>query len=297
MDTGMFISIIKRLVQSIRLFFEIVGIIQIILLLVGGGVVTGAGIIAALQNVPIIIPIALLVIGIGVLAYATIKTIYRYRLWRNLKSVPELDNVLAKAWDIHIHIGKLHNVVIKQNRRKNIKTKTRNILARKYLETVGISLGDLANGINPDGTFTKKLYRKIRRFYGLKQGNYSTVLPHLKEYGRLLNKAKLGLRDTMRAGTEYDDLKNEFMKSQLQLNIPSETIDDINNLPELSYGLYSASVGANLVHEGRSWYKNVPDNWIKQTEETKDALDAAYLKATMWVKNRVKLAMFKAEMK
>lgn len=296
MDMEMFIAVIKRLVQAIRLFFEIVGIIQIILWLIGGSAVIG-GVIALLQKVPTIVPIALLVIGIGAVAYATMRTIYRYRLWNNLKNITEFDDVMRKALAIHIRTRELHDVVIEQNRRKNIKTKIRETLARKYLETLGISLSDLANGINADGLFTKKLYGKIRKFYGLKQGDYFALLPYLKDYGRLLNKSKLGLRDILQGDIKYQQLKNEFMELQVGLNIPSKAISAINNLPELSYGLYSASIGANFAHEGRTWYKHVPDSWIKQKEEAKSMLDTAYLKATMWVKNRVKRAMFEEALK
>lgn len=290
------IAVIKRLGQAIRLFFEIIGIIQTILWLVGGGVVIG-GVIALLQEVPIIVPILLLTVGIGAFVYATVKTIYRYRVWNSLKSIPELDDVMKKALDIHIRIGELHDMVIEQNRRKNIKHRTREALAKKYLETIGISLSELAKGVNPDGTFTKKIYRKIRRFYRLKEGDYSTALRPLKGYGRLLSKAKLGLWNTLQGDTKCEQLKNEFMGLQLRLSIPSETIDDINSLPELSYGLYSLSVGVNLIHEGRTWYKHVPDNWIKQKEEAKGMVDIAYLKATMWVKSRVRRAMFKESQK
>lgn len=297
MDMGIFLTIIKRLVRAIRLFFEVLGIIQTILWLVGGGVVTTAGVVASLQNVPTIIPIALLIMGVGVLVYATVRTIHRYRLWNALESIPALDNVMGKALDIHICVGKLHDEVIKQNRRKNIKTKLRQTLAKKYLETVGISLRDLVAGVNPDGTFTTKLYRKIRRFYGLKEGDYSTVLPHLKGYGRLLDKAKLGLKDAIQASTDYDQAKNEFMKSQLHLSVPSEIVGHINALPELSYGLYSASIGANLAHEGRDWYKDVPDSWIEQRDEAKSMLDTAYMKAAMWAKERARRAMFKESLR
>lgn len=258
---------------------------------------TGAGIIALLQEVPIFVPIILLVLGIGIFVFATIKTVYRYRLWNNLKSIPELDSVMEKALDIHIHIGQLHDEAVKQNRRKIIKTKLRETLAKKYLETVGITLNDLATGINPDGTFTKRLYRKIRKFYDLKEGDYFTALPHLKGYGRLLDKAKLGLRNAIRADTEYEPLINEFMKLQLQLNVPSKTVNAINNLPELSYGLYSASIGVNLAHEGRAWYKNVPDSWIQRKDETDSVVGTAYLKATMWVKNQARQAIFRETMK
>lgn len=293
----MVIGIIKRLVQSVRLFFEIVGIIQIILYLIGSGVVTAVVIIESLQKVPIIVPIALVILGIGVFVFAMIKTVYRYRLWSNLRVIPELDDVLAKALDIHIRIGELHDVVVEQNRRKNIKTKVRDALAKKFLETLKISLSELAKGTNPDGTITKKLYRKMNRIFHLKAGEYFTALPLLKDYGRLLNKSKLGLRDVIQADTKYEQLKNEFMKSQLGLNIPSKTINDINNLPELSYGLHSVSVGVNLIHEGRTWFKDVPDGYIKQKEETESTTDTAYLIATMWVKNRVKRAMFEEALK
>jgi hypothetical protein len=130
MDMGMFLMVIKRLGRAIKLFFEVLGIIQTILWLIGGGVVTSAGIVASLQNLPIIIPIALMVIGIGVLAYAVVRTIHRYRSWNALKSIPELDTIMEKALDIHICIGRLHDEVIKQNRRKNIKTKLRTTLAK-----------------------------------------------------------------------------------------------------------------------------------------------------------------------
>jgi hypothetical protein len=299
MDMEMSTTIIKRLGQAIKLFFDIIGVIQTILLLIGGGTVIG-GIIASLQKMPVVIPILLFAVGIGAFVYGIVRTIYRYRLWNNLKSIPELDSVMNKALDIHIYIGKLCDEVIEKNRPKNIKTKSRQALAKKYLETAGITLNELAIGVNPDGTFTKKLYRKIRKFYGLKQGDYSTALPHLKDYGRVLDKAKLGLRDAIQADTksgQLEQLKNEFMRSQLQLNIPSEIVDDINNLPELSYGLYSASIGANLPHEGRDWYKYVPDNWLKQKEEAKNLVNTAYLKATMWVKNRARRAMFKESQK
>jgi hypothetical protein len=293
MDMGILIRVIKRLVQTIRLFFEIAGIIQIILWFVGGGAVTGGGIIASLKGVPVIIPIAVLLIGVGILAYATIRTVHRYRQWNNLRSIPELDDVMNKALDIHIHMGKLHDAVIEQNKRKNIKSKLRQTLAKKYLEAVGITVSDLASGINPDGTFTKGLYRRIRRFYDLKEGDYSTALPHLKGYGRLLDKAKLGLRDAIRADSEYDQLIGDFMRLQLRLTIPSKTVDEVNALPELSYGLYSASIGVNLAHEGREWYEHVPDSWLRRKDEANNVVGAAYLKAAMWAKGRVRRAMFK----
>lgn len=297
MDMGMFIAIINRLVQPIRLFFEIVGIIQIVLYLIGGGVVTVAMIIESLQKVPIIFPIALFVLGIVFFVFATIKTIYRYRLWSNLRAIPELDDVLKKALDIHIYIGELHDAVIEQNKRKNIKTKIRQALAKKFLETLQISPIELNNGINPDGTITKKLYRKMNRIFHLRAGDYFTALPLSKDYGRLLDKSKLGLRNIIEADTKYKQLKNEFMKSQIGLNIPSKTISDINNLPELSYGLHSVSVGVNLIHEGRAWFKYVPDGYIKQKEESSSMIDTSYLKAMMWVKNRVKRAMFEEALK
>lgn len=299
MDMGMFITIIKRLVRAIRLFFEIVGIIQIVLWLIGGGAVTG-GIIALLQKVPIIVPTALFVIGVLALGYAIIKTIYRYRQWNNLKKIPELDDVLSKAWDIHVYLRGLHDVVVEQNKRKNIKTKLRKALAKRYVETVGISLNDLANGINPDGTIQKKLWRKMKRVFHLREGDYFTVLPLLKDYARLLNKSKLGVKDVIETDTKYEPLRDEFMKSQLNLNIPNEAINainNLNNLPELSYGLYSLSIGMNLIHEGRTWYKDVPDGYIKQKDDVGSTIDTAYLRATMWVKNKVKLAMFKEAVK
>jgi hypothetical protein len=296
MDTGTFLSIIKRLVQSIRLFFEIVGIVQTILWLIGGGAVIG-GVIASLQKMPISVAIALFTVALVALGYAIVKTIYRYRRWSNLKNIPELDDVLKKALDIHIHIGELHDIVIEQNKRKNIKTKTREALAEKFLETLQIPLSELVNGINPDGTMKKKLYRKIRRLFDLKEGNYFTALPLLADYGHLLDRSKLGLRDAIQASTKYDQLKNEFMKSQLGLNVPSKTINNINTLPELSYGLNSVSVGISLVNKGRTWYKYVPNGYIKQKEQSKDMLDTAYLTASMWVKNRVKLAMFEEALK
>jgi hypothetical protein len=298
-DMGLFITIIKRLVQAIRLFFEIVGIIQIVLWLIGGGVVTG-GILALLQEVPIIVPITLVIIGTGAFVYATIRTVYRYRVWNNLKNIPELDDVLRKAWDIHIHLRGLHDVVVKQNRRKNIKTKLRQALAKRYLEIVGISLNDLANGINPDGTIKKKLWRKMKRIFGLREGNYFAALKLLKDYARLLNKSKLGLKDAIETDSQYDQLRDEFMKSQLNLNIPNEAINvinNLNNLPDLSYGLYSLSIGMNLVHEGRTWYKDVPDGFIRQTDDVESTIGTAYVRATMWAKNKVKLAMFKEAVK
>lgn len=296
MDMETFTAIIRRLVQTVRSFFEILGIIQTALWLIGGGAVIG-GIIASLQKVPIIVPILLLAVGIGAFVYATVKTIYRYRSWNNLKNIPQLDVVMEKALDIHIHIGKLHDEVIEQNRPQNIKTKLRQRLAKKYLEMAGISLNELNTGVNPDGTFRKKLFRKVRRFYSLKEGDYSRALPLLRDYGRLLDKAKLGLRDAMKGSTEYDQAKNEFMKAQLQLDIPSEAIDYINNLPELSYGLYSLSIGANLPHEGRNWYKHVPDTWKKQSDEARSMVDTAYVKATMWAKSKVRRAMFQESLR
>ena len=296
MDMGAFVSVIKRLGQAIKLFFEIVGIIQIVLG-IGGGVVTGAGVIASLQKLPIIIPIAVLVIGVGLLAYATMRTIHRYRQWNNLAGVPDLNNVMAKALDIHIHISELHDIVVKQNKGKRIKTKVREALAEKFLETLQIPRIELARGTNPDGTMKKKLYRKIRKLFHLKQGDYFTALPLLKGYGHLLDRSKLGLRDSIRADTEYDRLRNDFMKSQIGLNVPSDIIDAINTLPELSYGLNSVSVGLHLINEGRSWYKYVPDGYIQQKGESRERIDTAYLTATMWVKNKVRREMFREAVK
>ena len=256
MDMGAFVSAIRRLVQSIRLFFEIVGIIQIVLYFFGGAV-TVAGIVDLFHRAPIGVLIALLVVAIGAFIFATIRTIYRYRLWNNLRDIPGLEDVLGKALDIHIHIGELHDIAVKQNKGKKIKTKVREALAERFLETLRISRIELAKGINPDGTMKKKLYRKLRKLFDLRQGNYFTALPLLKGYGHLLDRSKLGLRDVIRADTKYDQLRNDFMKSQVGLNVPSNTINAINTLPKLSYGLNSVSVGVNLVNKGRSWYKSL----------------------------------------
>lgn len=201
--------------------------------------------------------VALLVVAMGAFVFATIRTVYRYRLWNNLREIPELESVLGKAFDIHIHIGELHDIVVKQNRVKKIKTKIREALAERFLETLRISRIELAKGINPDGTMKKNPYQKIRKLFDLKQGNYFTALPLLKGYGHLLDRGKLGLRDIIGADIKYDQLRNNFMKSQVGLNVPSNVINAINTLPKLSYGLNSVSVGVNLVNKGRSWYKSL----------------------------------------
>jgi len=287
---------IKRLINPIRVFFEILGIIQTLYWL-GGSIVTTASILTFSQDLPAIVPIALLSLGISLLGISAFRTVYRYKLWNSMKIVPELDDVLKKALEIHIHTSQLQKVVVEQNKRKNIKTKVRTQLAIKFFDTLKIPINDLPRYVNPDRTIKKKLLRKMKMIFHLKDGEYFTVLPLLKDYGKLLNRSKLGMRDAIQASTKYATLKNEFMELQLKLNIPDKIMDDINELPELSYGLNSISIGINLINENRTWYKDIPDSYMSQKEESGYMVDTAYLRASMWVKNNVRRVMFDGALK
>jgi len=290
----------KRLFKPIRLFIELLGIFYDFLQTfsyVGGSVMTTASLITYSQNIPTIIPVTLLVLGMVFFGVGIFRTVYRYKMWNSLKDIPELEAVLRKALDIHIYISGLRKTVIKENTHKNIKTKTRMKLANKYFETLKIPLESLPKYTNPDGSIKDKLYKKMGRQLHLKEGNFFTVLPFLKDYGRLLNKSKLGLKSVVQDNPEYDRIKNEFLGLQLKLNVPDKYINEINRLPELSYGLNSISIGINLINETRSWYKTIPDSYIEQKDDSENIVDTAYLRASMWVKNNVRQAMFREGLK
>lgn len=286
---------IRRLFYPLRTLFEILGIFYDTLQtfsFFGGGIMTSVSLVAFFQGIPTIIPATLLVFGIGLIGVGIFRTIYRYKMWNSLKDVPELDAVLKKALDIHFYINGLHKLVIKENTRKNIKTKTRNQLAIKFFETIQIPLQTLPKYMNPDGSIKNKLYRKMRKQLHLQEGNYFTIIPYLKDYSKLLNKSKLGLKSVIQENAEYGRLKNEFLELQLKLNIPDKYINEINRLIELSYGLHNISIGINLINEKRSWYKTIPDSFIDQKEDSGNMVDTAYLRASMWLKNNVRRAMF-----
>ncbi len=291
---------IKRLFSPIRMFAELLGIFYNVLQTIsylGGGIMTTASLITFFQNIPTIIPITLLVLGIVSFGLGIFRTIYRYKTWNSLKVIPELESVLNKALAIHFHVTKLHKAVIEENTRKNIKTKTRIQLANKFFETFQIPTESLSKYFNADYTINNKLYRKIRKQFHLKEGNYFTILSLLKGYAKLLNKSKLGLRNVIQEDPEYSRLNNEFLELQLKLNVPDKFINMINRLPELSYGLHSLSIGINLINENRSWYKTLPDSYIEQKEDSKSMVDTAYIRASMWVKNNIRLALFREALK
>ncbi len=129
----------------------------------------------------------------------------------------------------------------------------------------------------------------------MREGDYFTILPLLKGYAKLLNKSKLGLRNRVQEDPEYIGLYDEFMKLQMQLNIPDKYLSEINRLPELSYGLHSLSIGINLINENRKWYKTIPESYIDQKDDSANMVNVPYLRASMSVKNSVRLAMFRDE--
>ena len=187
--------------------------------------------------------------------------------------------------------------MIKDNAHKNIKTKTRVQLANKFFETLNIPIEALLKYVNPDGSIKDKLYKRMKRQLHLKDGNYFTVLPFLKDYGRLLNKSKLGLKSSIQGNPDYDRLKQEFLELQLKLTVPDKYLNEINGLPELSYGLHSISIGINLINPNRYMYKDVPDSYLAQKEDSGNIVDTAYIKASMWVKNNIRQAMFREGLK
>lgn len=291
---------VKRVIQPLRIFWEIVGIFYDILQTLsylGGIVMTTTGVVTFFQNIPTIIPIVLLVLGVLSFGFGLFRTIYRYRMWNSLRLIPELEDTLSKALDIHFHITELHNKVIEENTHKNIKTKTRVELANKFFETLQIPVESLSKYFNADFTINKRLYKKIKKQFHLQEGNYFTVIPLLKGYAKLLDKSKLGLKNTIKEDAEYNRLNSKFIKSQLKLNIPDEYMNDINKLPELSYGLHSLSIGINLINENRDWYETIPESFIEQKDDSKNMVNTPYLRASMWMKNKIRLAIFKEGMK
>jgi hypothetical protein len=263
----------------------------------GGTSMIGGGIWAFTQNVPIYVPIVAVIIGVGLIAFGIFNSIFRYRVWKSYKVIPELEQVLDKALAIHNHIRELSEQVILENRKKHIKTKVRLKLANKYYETLNIPITELAENINPDGTISKKLYKKIKKKQQLKDGEYFTAIPFLKDYAKLLNKSKLGIKRAIDDSCEYRRLSNEYLALQIKLNVPDEIMNDINNLPELSYGLNSMYVGINLPNENRSWINDVPDVVLKQKDDSEIIVTKSYMRATMWLKNKVKKTMFKDAVK
>ena len=282
------------------MFAELLGVYYDILQTtsyLGGGIMATFSLITFFQNIPTIIPITLLILGILSFGLGIFRTIYRYKMWNRLKVIPELETVLNKALALHFYIAELHKKVIEENTHKNIKTKIRIQLANKFFETLQIPTESLNKYFNADFTINNKLYRKIRKQFHLKEGDYFTILSLLKGYAKLLNKSKLGLRNVFQDDQEYSKLNKEFLELQLKLNVPDKFINMINRLPELSYGLHSLSIGINLINENRSWYKTIPDSYIEQKEDSKSMVDTAYMRASMWVKNNIRLAMFREELK
>ncbi|MFC1991841.1 hypothetical protein ACFLVC_03870 [Chloroflexota bacterium] len=253
---------------------------------------TTGSIIAFSQDIPIFIPIVVLVLGLGMLGFGIVRTNYRIKVWNKLQNLPELDDVLQKALEIHKHITELSKNVIKENKKKNIKTKVRIKLANEYFKTLNISIIELTKNIQPDGTISKKLYKKIKKRQHLKDGEYYTVIPMLKDFARVLNKSKLGLRQSITNNSTYDKLHGEYLALQLKLNVPDSIMHDINSLPELSYGLNSVYIGINLINENRNWINDVPDSILVQQEDSDSIVTKSYMRASMWLKNKVKMAIF-----
>lgn len=286
---------LKHAFKRLKIFFEIIGLfyntIQTVSY-VGASIVTAGGIIAFTQNIPTYIPIIILMLGSTWIIFSGYQSYVRYRIWKQIQNIPELEDVLNKALEIHNHIKELSNQVIDENRKKNIKTKTRTELANKYFETLNISINDLKGNINPDGTLSKNLYKKIRKRQHLRDGQYFTIIPLLKGYSKLLNKSKLGIKSLIDSSEKYQILSNEYLTLQVKLNIPDKLINEINSLPELSYGLYSTYVGINLPNDNRSWIKDVPDEILAQQEDSEAIVNKAYMRAVMWLKNKVRMTIF-----
>ena len=88
---------VKRIFRPIKMFMGLLGVFYDLLQTVsyiGGGIMTAASLVTFFQNIPTIIPIALLVLGILSFGLGIFRTVYRYKMWNSLKNIPELEDVI-----------------------------------------------------------------------------------------------------------------------------------------------------------------------------------------------------------
>lgn len=246
--------------------------------------------ITFLNRIPIYFAVGLLGLGLIAILYSTLRMVCRYRLWLKLEKNSDLEVVLQKALDMHLVLEELQKEVVAQNRKKNIASETRESLVAKYLETM-IPLKELPKYINKDGTPKNSLYKRIKKFYAAKDGDYFSIIPMLDDFARLLHKAKLGLNNAKYSSEKYDNIRKEFLAAQIKLNIPESLTNDINALPELSFGLNSLVVGIKVINENRSWFKNIPDKYVQLRDESDTIATTAFMKTLTSLKNKVNLAI------
>ena len=154
----------------------------------------------------------------------------------------------------------------------------------------------LIKSLNPDGTLNKYGYKRLKRLYHLKEKEYFTVLPLFKEFSKLLNKSKLGLRVELVNDQEYDRLNTELIELQLKLNISEKDTHLLNDLKSLSYGLYNLSIGLRLINENRAWYKKAPgayEPFVDARDEMPETIERIYMRMSTWVKLQLKRSMLK----
>lgn len=98
-----------------RFFREAIGTILDIwdILSIAFGIGGNMGVVAAaIANIPIIYPIVIGAVSIGVLTYGIVKTIIGYKKWVNIRDVPILDDLMQKALSLHLHLADIQESFI-----------------------------------------------------------------------------------------------------------------------------------------------------------------------------------------
>jgi len=295
--------VVKALCRYLQSFANIIGIIfdvQQALSYIGGGGMTVLG-GYLWDEIPLVFPIIILMFGVCSLIYGIIRTILKYRSWEKTNMNPAINAVMATELDYYNCLSILIDKVVKRNRKKNVASKNRNEIAKRYYQSLGMT----------DEMFTRYAHMSVEPEYYTdrqlkKAGKHINKLIHynpkdpfsanyfLDGLGTVLNRSGLGIKEEINNSEECVNILNRLHREQLSLEVPEDKVTLVDDLIALAYGLASLAITMKLINPNRFWYKHLLEELINYEDKVNAENKEKYDKAYMYLKRELRKYTMKA---
>jgi len=294
---------VKALCRYLHKFAGIIGIIfdvQQAFSYIGGSGMTGlSGYLW--DKIPLVFPITFLIVGIGSLIYGIIRTIIKYRIWGKTEQNTVINTVMKTELDYYECLAQLIEKVVKRNRKKDVASKTKNKIAKKYYQSLGLTDEMFTRyahmSVAPEHYTDRELKQAGRRINQLIHYNpkeHFTANFFLDGLGTILNRSGLGIKEEINNSGECVNILNRLHREQLSLEVPEDKVSLVDDLKALAYGLANLSITLKLINPNRFWYKYLPERLIDYEEKVDTDNKDRYDKAYMFLKRELRKYTMKA---
>ena len=221
-------------------------------------------------------------------------TVRKYRAWNRVVQNPTINDIMKIEYDYYICLAKIADIVVNRNKKKNIISETRNKIASEYYKMMGFSDEIIYKAISSNFKYNKREKSKFFKLLKLDPKNRHQIIEKFLSFGKMLNRAGLGLNEEMGNNPNCGDIAEKLHAKKLELEILEKDVGVVDDLRDFIYGAFSLAVALRLINRNRIWYKNVPLTIILASEDIKDDVQDKFDKLYYYTRHHLRKCVMKA---